>query len=71
MLRDNFLPLPSIRTLQRYMKKLSPQYGFQKNVFEMLKEKAPHMEEAERHGENPIRFRCTKEVGINPLKISI
>ncbi|KAK3914494.1 KH domain-containing protein C06G4.1 [Frankliniella fusca] len=27
MLRDEFLPLPSLRTLQRYMQKLSPAYG--------------------------------------------
>ena len=51
MLRDNFLPLPSLRTLQRYMKKLKPAYGFQTNVFELLKEKSQHMPEAERHGE--------------------
>ncbi|KAJ1519027.1 hypothetical protein ONE63_011364 [Megalurothrips usitatus] len=50
MLRDNFLPLPSLRTLQRYMKKLSPAYGFQSNTFEMLKGKSDSLPEAEKHG---------------------
>ena len=50
MLRDNFLPLPSIRQLQRYMKKLRPAYGFNQNAFEMMKEKAEHLPEAKRHG---------------------
>ena len=51
MLRDNFLPLPSIRTLQRYMRKLSPAYGFQENIFSMRKEKSKLMEDPNRHGE--------------------
>ncbi|KAK3929508.1 DNA transposase [Frankliniella fusca] len=50
MLRDGFLPLPSLRTLQRYMKKLSPAYGFQENTFAMLRERAPLMHESDRHG---------------------
>ncbi|XP_034242912.1 uncharacterized protein LOC117646214 [Thrips palmi] len=50
MLRDNFLPLPSLRTIQRYMKKLKPSYGFQENVFNLLKEKAEHIALDERHG---------------------
>lgn len=33
------------------MQKLNPAYGFQKNIFAMLKEKATMMEEADRHGE--------------------
>ncbi|KAK3909704.1 Transposable element P transposase [Frankliniella fusca] len=49
MCRDNFLPLPSLRTLQRYMRRLKPAYGFQETTFEMLKEKSPLMTEAERH----------------------
>ncbi|KAK3918616.1 LOW QUALITY PROTEIN: Transposable element P transposase [Frankliniella fusca] len=48
MLRDRFLPLPSLRTLQRYMSKLKPAYGFQENTFQMLKEKAPHMTDAQK-----------------------
>ncbi|KAE8739085.1 hypothetical protein FOCC_FOCC015419 [Frankliniella occidentalis] len=55
MLRHGFLPLPSLRTLQRYMKKLSPAYGFQKNIFAMMKEKSATMpESADRHGESAL-----------------
>ncbi|KAJ1531355.1 hypothetical protein ONE63_000039 [Megalurothrips usitatus] len=50
MLRDNFLPLPSLRTLQRYMKKLAPAYGFQTNIFDVLREKVSLMTEAQKHG---------------------
>ncbi|KAE8748887.1 hypothetical protein FOCC_FOCC004481 [Frankliniella occidentalis] len=47
---ENKLALPSKRTLNRYMENLRPCYGFQENVFEMLKVKATHMPEVERHG---------------------
>ncbi len=50
MQRDNFLPLPSLRTLQRYMKNLSPAYGFQTNTFKLLKEKSISMDVQKRHG---------------------
>ncbi|KAK3911161.1 Transposable element P transposase [Frankliniella fusca] len=50
MLRDEFLPLPSLRTLQRYMKKLNPAYGFNQNTFSLIKEKCVHMPEHKRHG---------------------
>lgn len=42
--------LPSLRTLQRYMERLSPAYGFQEYTFTMMKEQAAHMDEAKRHG---------------------
>ncbi|KAE8739209.1 hypothetical protein FOCC_FOCC015300 [Frankliniella occidentalis] len=50
MLRDNFLPLPSLRTLQRYMKKLNPAYGFNENTFSLIKKKCAHIKEPKRHG---------------------
>jgi len=50
MRREQILPLPSLVTLQRYIKMLEPAYGFQKSTFEMLKEKSKHMDDAERHG---------------------
>ncbi|KAK3918872.1 DNA transposase [Frankliniella fusca] len=50
MLRDNFLPLPSLRTLQRYMRKLRPAYGFNENTFSLIKEKTVHIPEPQRHG---------------------
>ncbi|KAK3931551.1 Sodium channel protein type 3 subunit alpha [Frankliniella fusca] len=39
MLRDGFLPFPSLGTLLRYMKKLSPAYVLKKNTFATLKKK--------------------------------
>ncbi len=50
MQRENTLPLPSTRTIQRYLKKMSPAYGFQRATFELLAEKAKEMPEDERHG---------------------
>ncbi|KAK3919204.1 DNA transposase [Frankliniella fusca] len=46
---ENKLPLPSKRTLNRYMDNLRPSYGFQENVFSLLKNKATFMQESERH----------------------
>lgn len=37
MLRDNILPLPSLRTIQRFMDKLKPQFGFHEATFRLLK----------------------------------
>lgn len=48
--KDKLLPLPSIQTLQRYMEQLRPAYGFQENVFELLKEKSKYIKSAGRHG---------------------
>ncbi|KAK3927029.1 Transposable element P transposase [Frankliniella fusca] len=48
--RENKLPLPSPRTLRRYIQKLRPQWGFQENTFSLLKEKAPLISVADRHG---------------------
>lgn len=50
MLRDNLLPLPSFRTIQRFLKKLKPQFGFHEATFRMMGKKAQHMKEDERHG---------------------
>ncbi|KAK3923509.1 Transposable element P transposase, partial [Frankliniella fusca] len=47
---ENKLALPSKRTLNRYIQNLRPCYGLQENVFEMMKIKAAHMPESERHG---------------------
>lgn len=33
----NILPLPTISTLRTYMENMKPRYGFDKNVFSMLK----------------------------------
>ncbi|KAE8737771.1 hypothetical protein FOCC_FOCC016761 [Frankliniella occidentalis] len=50
MRRDQTLALPSPRTLQRYMKRLKPAYGFLPATFEMLEKKSKEMEVDERHG---------------------
>lgn len=49
MYREKILPLPSTVTIQRYIKKLKPAYGFQTSTFLMLEENAKHMKSAERH----------------------
>jgi len=49
--RENTLPLPSPRTIQRYIQKLNPAYGFQTATFELLAKKIADMPEDERHGE--------------------
>ena len=40
MLRNNFLPMPSIATLQRYIANMRPAYGFQESMFAMLRKKS-------------------------------
>lgn len=47
---ENKIALPSQRTLLRYMQALRPSYGFQENVFTVLKSKAEKMQPGERHG---------------------
>lgn len=50
MLEDNILPLPSFRTIQRFIKKLRPQFGFHEPTFKLMAEKAKSLPECERHG---------------------
>ncbi|KAK3916855.1 Transposable element P transposase [Frankliniella fusca] len=50
MIRDEVLALPSLRTIQRYMKKLKPAYGFIPQTFELLSTKCEDMKEDEKHG---------------------
>lgn len=40
----NILTLPSIKTLNRYIKNIKGCYGFQMSIFEMLKKKTANME---------------------------
>lgn len=44
------LALPSITTLRRYLRNMKPQYGFQDQVFNVMRKKANHMPMAERRG---------------------
>ncbi|XP_050062945.1 uncharacterized protein LOC126552296 [Aphis gossypii] len=48
--KDNTLPLPSYTTLQRYIKKIHPVYGFSEAAFEVMGLKTKDMSEMERHG---------------------
>ncbi|KAK3921473.1 DNA transposase, partial [Frankliniella fusca] len=48
--QDDILPLPSPRTIQRYLKKMKPAYGFNRVTFELLAQKAESMPADERHG---------------------
>lgn len=52
MIRDQTLALPSLRQLQRYMRRLKPAYGFLDATFELLKKKSAEMEESECHGKS-------------------
>jgi hypothetical protein len=54
MLRDDLLPLPSFRTIQRFIKKLKPQFGFHEPTFKLMQEKAKYLPEIERHGERTL-----------------
>lgn len=50
MLRDDTLPLPSFRQVQRYIQKLKPQFGFHEPTFKLMEEKAQHLPIEQRHG---------------------
>lgn len=45
------LPLPCRSTLNRYMRKLHPMYGYQDTLFETVKKKVSGFAEVQRHGE--------------------
>ncbi|KAE8738109.1 hypothetical protein FOCC_FOCC016419 [Frankliniella occidentalis] len=47
---ENKLPLPHIRTLRRYMKNISPTYGFNENILQALSSRAESFSEQEKHG---------------------
>ncbi|KAK3931076.1 DNA transposase [Frankliniella fusca] len=47
---ENKLPLPHLRTLRRYMKNISPTYGFDENILQGLSKRSEGFSEAERHG---------------------
>ncbi|KAK3907199.1 Transposable element P transposase [Frankliniella fusca] len=50
MQQEDILPLPSPRTIQRYLKKMRPAYGFQHAIFGLLSKKGKEMADDERHG---------------------
>lgn len=50
MRRDNILPLPSYTTLQRYIKKIRPVYGFSDATIQIMGLKVKEMTEMEKHG---------------------
>lgn len=47
----NILPLPTLTTLRKYLKNMKPQYGFDPQVFTMLKKKGEAMKAEDRRGE--------------------
>ncbi|KAL4143961.1 hypothetical protein QTP88_006209 [Uroleucon formosanum] len=61
MYREKILPLPSTVTLQQYIKKLKPAYGFRTSTFQMLEEKSKNIKSAERHG-----FLLLDEMSLSP-----
>ncbi|KAK3932240.1 Retinol dehydrogenase 11, partial [Frankliniella fusca] len=50
MQQQNILPLPSTRTIQRYLRKMRPAYGFQRSTFDLLNQKCTVLSEGQRHG---------------------
>jgi len=50
MRRENILPLPSYTTLQRYIKKLRPVYGFSEATIKIMGLKVKEMTEMDKHG---------------------
>ncbi|KAK3915282.1 Transposable element P transposase [Frankliniella fusca] len=50
LIRDNKLPLPSEKTLNKYMKGLKAEYGFQDNIFKVMGLKGKSFDPSERHG---------------------
>lgn len=57
------LPLPALTTLRRYMKNMKPQYGFDPQVFSMLKKKSASMKSEEKRGNNieinyKLSYKC-------------
>lgn len=59
MLRDDTLPLPSLRTIQRYIRKIKPMFGYDQAIFDMMAKKCPDIPEAGRHGKS-----CTMYIHI-------
>jgi len=52
IIRHHLMPLPCISTIQRYIRKLKPAYGFQEGVFRILKEKSGGINNMEKEGIN-------------------
>lgn len=50
--KENKMPLPSHTTLLRYLRRLRPYYGFDENVFRMMKKKSKFVSPNERRGES-------------------
>lgn len=54
----NMLPLPCIRTLNQYIRRIKGCYEFQKVIFDLLKKKASAMDISERRGKTNIYIYC-------------
>lgn len=48
--RHNLLALPSVSTIDRYLKRLKPVYGFQSGTFQLMKKKVAELNPMERQG---------------------
>lgn len=48
----NILPLPTLATLRSYMKNMKPRYGFDPQVFNILKKKSAAMKPEEKRGKD-------------------
>lgn len=47
----NIFPLPTLTTLRKYLRNFKPEYGFDPQLFTMLKKKAAAMKPEDRRGE--------------------
>ncbi|XP_051158562.1 uncharacterized protein LOC127279948 [Leptopilina boulardi] len=66
------LPLPALTTLRRYMKNMKPQYGFDPQVFSMLKKKSASIKSEEKRGVLVIdEMKISKSVSFDSDNLSI
>lgn len=49
--QKNIMPLPTIPTLNKYIKNMKPTYGFHEEVFKCLRTKTQNFDDSELHGE--------------------
>ncbi|KAJ8911512.1 hypothetical protein NQ315_012483 [Exocentrus adspersus] len=68
----NTLPLPCAQTLHKYIKRVQGCYGFQKSVFQLLKEKSKVMSPEERRGVLLIdEMKVTETVSFDKATLKV
>lgn len=57
LMENDYLPLPDPRTLHLYIRSLNANFGFDPDLFRLLKEKVQEMPERERQGRHTFLLR--------------